>query len=307
MADIYDVVIIGGGPAGLAAALYASRGLHSTLIVEKGMVGGQITHTERVEDYPGIPDGIGGAELGKAMWDQVTRFGTKTITAEALSIEAQGELKTVRTTEGEMQARTVVLACGSVRNDLGVPGERELAGKGVGAYALYDAAKFQGQQVVVVGGGDTALSEALALSKSASKVTIVHRRDRFRAIAALQEQVEAAENIEVQWNTVVEAISGTEKVTGVALQDTATGEKSELATAGVFVHIGYRPNTEWFAQLLAPQPDGRIATDEWMTTSLPGVFVAGDVRANTVQQVISAAGDGATAAIAADHYLNGAE
>ena len=148
MADIYDVVIIGGGPAGLAAALYASRGLHSTLIVEKGMVGGQITHTERVEDYPGMPDGIGGAELGKAMWDQVTRFGTKTITAEALSIEAQGELKTVRTTEGEMQARTVVLACGSVRNYLGVPGERELAGKGVGAYALYDATKFQGQQVV---------------------------------------------------------------------------------------------------------------------------------------------------------------
>lgn len=307
MPDVYDVVIIGGGPAGLAAALYSSRGLHSTLVLEKETPGGKILHTERVDDYPGFPEGIGGPGLGKAMWDQAMRFGAETLIAEALSVEMRDDLKIVHTSKGEVQARTVVLACGGLRKRLGVPGERELAGKGVAAYALHDGQQFAGKHVVVVGGGDSALSEALTLSKSASRVTIVHRREWFRAIPVLQEAVEATLNIQVRWNTVVEEILGKDSVTGVAVRDVVTGATGQIEAAGVFVHIGYAPNTAWVNGLLSSQADGAIPTEEWMTTPLPGVFVAGDVRASTVQQVISAAGDGATAAIAADHFLSGAE
>ena len=307
MPDTYDVVIVGGGPAGLAAALYASRGLHSTIVIEKATPGGLINNTERVDDYPGHPDGMRGPALAEAMFEQGMRFGAKSMAAEALAIEPQGEHVLVRTTNGEVLGRTVIIATGGVRRTLGVPGERELAGKGMGTYSLHDAQQFAGKHVVIVGGGDTAFSEAVTLARTASQVTIVHRRSTFRAIEVLQEQVRALPNVKFVLNSTVVAILGTSSVTGVSVEDVATGAASQIEAAGVFVHIGYRPNTDWVAQLLPVQSDGAVPTDEWMTTPLRGVYVAGDVRANSVQQVISAAGDGATAAIGSDHYLSGAE
>ncbi|MBI2888033.1 MAG: thioredoxin-disulfide reductase [Chloroflexi bacterium] len=307
MPEVYDIVIIGGGPAGLAAALYASRARHSTVVLEKATPGGQLCFADRVEDYPGFPEGIGGAALAEAMHQQAMRFDGETVYTEATGIGLDGHLKIVHTAEGDFRARAVIIATGGEPNRLGVPGERELDGRGVSCCGQCSAVFYEGKPVVVVGGGDAALSDALFLAKYASKVTLVHRRDQLRAMEILQEEARANPRIEFIWNTVVEEVLGEEVVTGVRVRNTVTGEASTLEVEGVFVHVGYHPNTALFQGLLPLQASGHIPTDEWMETLLPGVFVAGDVRAEAARQAITAAGDGATAAIRADHYLSGAE
>lgn len=307
MPEVYDIVIIGGGPAGLAAALYASRARRSTLVLEKATPGGQICFADRVEDYPGFPEGIGGAALAEAMHQQAMRFDGETVYTEATGIELNGHMKIIHTTEGDFRARAVIIATGGDPNRLGVPGELELDGKGVSCCGQCSAVFYEDKPVVVVGGGDAALSDALFLAKFASQVTVVHRRDQLRAMEILQEEARANPKIHFLWNTVVEEIRGGDLVTGVRVRNIVTGQASTLETEGVFIHAGYHPNTAIFRGLLPLQESGHIPTDEWMETSLPGVFVAGDVRAEAARQAITAAGDGATAAIRADHYLSGAE
>ena len=307
MPELYDIVIIGGGPAGLAAALYASRGRHSTLVVEKETPGGKITHTASVDDYPGLPEGMSGADLSKAMWDQATKFGAELRITEATGIVLEDGLKMVRTTGGDFKARAVILATGGQRNHLGVPGEKEFEGKGVSCCALHNARLFQGKPVAVMGDWDSALSEALSLSQYASKVTVIHPGDELRAIELLQEEAVAHPKIEFLGHTIVEEVLGDATVTGVRVRDVATGATSIVEVEGVFINIGNRPNSNLVQDLLPLQGSGHVPTDEWMTTNVPGIFVAGDVRAEAAELVISAAGDGATAAIAADHYLSSPE
>lgn len=304
MPQVYDIIIVGGGPAGLAAALYAARGRHTTLVLEKALPGGKIVTTERVDDYPGYPEGIGGAELGQAMGEQAAKFGAEILMAEVTGISLTEELKTVHTSEGDFTGRTAIISCGGQPNHLGVPGEREFDGKGVSYSAQCSAIFFQDKPVVVVGGGDTALTAALCLAQNASKVTVVHRRSRLRAIEVLQEEAHSNPKIEFLWNSVVEEILGNEVVTGLRIRNLISGSMTTLKAEGVFITIGFCPNTDMFRDLLPLQETGHIRTDEWMATGVPGIFAAGDVRTDAAQQVITAAGDGATAAIAADHYLS---
>jgi len=304
MPEVYDIVIIGGGPAGLGAALYGSRGLHSTLIIEREGPGGQLRHAGLVEDYPGMPAGIGGPELGQAMWDQCTKFGAETVTAEATGVSLDGPVRMVHTSVGDYRAKTVILAAGGVPNTLGVPGESELRGKGVFDYRARDFAAVTGKPVVVVGGGDTALTHALALGQVAGKVTLVHRGSSLRAWEVYQQAVERGPNIDLTFGATVAAILGNGSVAGVRLN--RGGQAVELDAAAIYVDIGFRPNTALYQGKVALQDDGRVTVDEWMLSSIPGIFAAGDVRSDTARQAISAAGDGCTAAIAADHYLQNA-
>lgn len=303
MPDVYDIVIIGGGPAGLGAALYGARGLHPTLIIEPDAPGGQLRYAALVEDYPGIPAGISGPELGKRMWDQCTKFGAETLAARATGLTLEGPERVVHTDRGDVRARTVILATGGLPNRLGVPGEEELRGRGVYDYTAQDFKAVAGRPAVVVGGGDTALTHALALSPLASKVTVVHRSGSLRAFEVYQQAVAKAPNIELLFHTTVEAILGNGHVEAVRLRGAATGE---LEAAAVFVDIGFHPNTGLLAPSIELLPDGFVPVDEWMATAIPGVFAAGDTRADTARLAVSAAGDGCTAAIAADHYLQNA-
>lgn len=304
MPEVYDIVIIGGGPAGLGAALYGSRGLHSTLIIEREGPGGQLRYAGLVEDYPGMPDGIGGPELGKAMWDQCTKFGAETVTADATGLTLEGQIRVVHTSAGDYQAKTVILAAGGLPNTLGVPGESEFRGKGVHDYRTRDFAALAGKPVVVVGGGDTALTHALALSPVAGKVTILHRGASLRAFEVYQQAVERDPKIALTFGATVEAIQGNGAVASVRVKRGL--QSADIETAAVFIDIGFRPNTGLYQGKVTVQPDGYVAVDEWMLSSLPGVFAAGDVRSDTSRQAVAAAGDGCTAAIAADHYLQNA-
>ncbi len=305
MPEVYDIIIIGGGPAGLGAALYGARGLHSTLIVERATPGGLLRYAGAVDDYPGIPAGISGPDLGKAMWDQCTKFGAETVTAEAMSVEVAADLKVVHTSRGDYTAKTVILAAGSVPNILSVPGAQELQGKGVYGFETTGFSAVAGKPVVVVGGGDTALTRAIAAAEHASHVTIVHRGSSLRAFEVFQQAVEANPKITLLTNTTVQAILGEGAVNAVRVQNGA-GPAQAILAAAVILAIGFQPNTSLYGGVLPLLPTGHVAVDEWMATSLPGVFAAGDVRSNTYRQAISAAGDGCTAAIAADHYLQNA-
>ena len=304
MNEKYDVVIIGGGPAGLTAGLYASRAKLNSLLIEKGLVGGQIANAERVENYPGFPEGISGFELGQLMHQQATKYGLKTLLAEVTGIELQGEQKVIRTTEGDFMAKAVIIAGGSERQKLGVPGEEEFVGKGVSYCATCDAAFFREQPVAVVGGGDAAITEALHLAKFASRVTVIHRRDQLRASRILQEKASSEPKIEFLWNSIVEKIEGGDLVKGIRLRQVKTGEESALEVAGIFISIGLKPNTDYLKSILPLGVTGLIITDEKMETKIPGIFAAGDIRHNSARQVITAAGDGATAAIYAEKFIS---
>ena len=293
----YDVVIIGGGPAGLAAGLYASRAKLSSLLIEKGLVGGQFANAEWVENYPGFPEGISGADLGQLMHQQATKYGLETLIAKATGIELKGKQKVIRTTEGDFMAKAVIIAGGSERQKLGVPGEEEFTGKGVSYCATCDAAFFREQPVAVVGGGDAAVSEAMHLAKFASRVTIVHRRDQLRASRILQEKAFSEAKIDFRWDSIVEEIEGKDKVKGIRLRQVKAGEESTLEVAGVFISIGLKPNTDYLEGILSLDANGLIVTDEKMETKIAGIFAAGDIRQNSARQAITAAGDGATAAI----------
>ncbi len=304
MNEKYDVVIIGGGPAGLTAGLYASRARLNSLLIEKGLVGGQIANAERVENYPGFPEGISGVDLGQFMHQQATKYGLKTLLAEVTGIELQGEQKVIRTTEGDFIAKAVIIAGGSERQKLGVPGEEEFIGKGVSYCATCDAAFFREQPVAVVGGGDAAITEALHLTKFASRVIIIHRRDQLRASRILQEKAFSLPKIEFRWNSTVEKIEGGDVVERIRLRQVKTGEESALEVAGVFMSLGLKPNTDYLKGILSLDATGLIVTNEKMETKIPGIFAAGDVRYNSARQAITAAGDGATAAIYAEKFIS---
>ena len=301
----YDVVIIGGGPAGLSAGLYTSRARLKSLLIERGMVGGQILNAEQVENYPGFPEGISGYDLTQLMHQQATKFGLETITAEATGIELQGEQKVLKTTEGNIIARAVIIANGSERHKLGVPGEEEFTGKGVSYCATCDAAFFREQPVAVIGGGNAAITEAIQLTKFASKVTVIHRRDQLRATRILQEKAFAEPKIEFLWDTVVEEIEGEGFVKRVRLRNVKSGQKSSLDVAGVFISVGFRPNTDYLKGIVPLDDKGVIITNDQQETGVGGIFAAGDICRKSIWQVIVAAGDGAVAAISAERFIIG--
>lgn len=302
MAD-YDLIIIGGGPAGLTAGIYAGRSRLRTLILEKGLPGGLITFAEKVENFPGFPEGISGIELGERLAEQARRFGAELVAAEALEARLTGEEKVVITSEGEVRAKAVIIATGSSHRHLGIPGEEDLVGKGVSYCATCDAPFFKGQEVAVIGGGDTAATEALYLSKFASRVFLIHRRNKLKAHTLLQEKLRDQENIEFMLERVPEGIEGSERVTGVALRLVRTGQKEFLPVSGVFIAVGMEPNSQLVKGQLKLIPPGYILTNEVMETELPGVFAAGDVRHLSARQAVTSAADGAQAAISAYRYL----
>ena len=300
----YQLIIIGGGPAGLSAGLYASRSKLDTLLIEKAGLGGQILNAEMVENYPGFPQGISGSELGALIAQQATKYGLPTAFAEVHGIEIRGAEKIVGTSEGKYRAKAVIIAGGSEYSKLGVPGEEEFTGRGVSYCAMCDGAFFRDQVVAVVGGGNAALNDALFLTRFATKVIVIHRRDQLRATKILQDRAFANPRINFLWDTVVESITGDKLVRGIRLRNVKTGKGSSLEVSGIFVAVGLRPNTGYLKGLLKLDEGGFIPVNNQMETEVPGVFAAGDIRAGSIRQVVSAAGDGATAAIAAERFLS---
>ncbi len=300
---IYDVVILGGGPAGLTAGIYASRDRLDTLLVEKGIIGGQIVNAEHVENYPGFPEGISGYELTLLIQKQAEKYGLKTLIAEVTGIALQNSKKVVKTTQGDFEAKIIIIAGGAQRQKLGVPGEAEFLGRGVSYCATCDAAFFKDQPVAVIGGGDAAITEALHLAKFASKVTLIHRRAELRATRIMQERALAEPKLNFIWNATVEKIEGEDFVKRLRLNDVRTKEKSTLEVNGIFVSIGFKPDTDYLKGILALDETGHVITNEKMETKIPGIFAAGDIRHDSARQAITASGDGATAAIYAGRFL----
>ena len=302
----YDVLILGGGPAGLAAALYAKRAGVSVLVLERSIYGGQVTNTPTVENYPGILN-ISGVDLAMALYEQVTGLGIEVRLEEPVSYQLDAPAKAVATARGLYEAKAVIVANGVKRRTLGCPGEERLAGRGVSYCATCDGAFFQGAEVAIVGGGNTALEDALFLSNNCAAVHLIHRRDQFRGSSILAEAVKKRQNIHLHLNSVVEEITGEEKVAGARLRDVTTGEETRLELSGVFVAVGLAPDNAAFAGQLALDGVGYIQAGEDCRTNLAGVFAAGDTRTKEVRQIITAAADGAVAALGAANYVNSLE
>jgi thioredoxin reductase (NADPH) len=303
LAEEYDIIIIGAGPAGLAAGLYAARARRRTLLLEKNITGGQIALTALIENYPGIEE-INGFDLGQAMQHQAEKYGMETAYTAVSAIEPQEDGRhLVRTGEGDYLARAVIITAGADYNRLQVPGEDRLTGYGVSYCATCDAAFFKDMDVAVVGGGDAAMDEGLFVTRYASRVSVIHRRDELRASAVLQERAFANDKMEFIWNTIVESVEGDEAVESLHLRNVVTGEESDLPVAAVFIFIGQTPNSSFLDGLVELDAGRHIVVNEWMETNRPGIFGAGDIRANAARQVVTSAGDGATAAIRADHYI----
>ena len=300
----HQLIIIGGGPAGLSAGLYASRSKLDTLLIEKAGLGGQILNAEMVENYPGFPQGISGSELGDLIAQQATKYGLPTAFAEVQGLEIRGAEKVLSTSEGQYRAKALIIAAGSEYSKLGVPGEEGFTGRGVSYCAMCDGAFFRDQVVAVVGGGNVALNDALFLTRFATKVIVIHRRDQLRATRILQDRAFANPRIEFLWDTVVESITGDKLVREIRLRNVKTGKVSSLAVSGVFVAVGLRPNTGYLKGLLKLDEGGFIPVNNQMETEVTGIFAAGDIRVGSIRQVVSAAGDGATAAIAAERFLS---
>ena len=301
----YDVIIIGGGPAGLSAGIYAARARLSSLLIERGAVGGQIINAEWVENYPGFTEGISGIDLTGAMHKQATKFGLETLVAEVTGIDIKGRQKVVRTSQGDFTAKAIIIAGGSERQKLGVPGEAEFTGKGVSYCATCDGPFFRDRAVAVVGGGNAAITEAIELTRFASRITVIHRRDELRAAKILQEKAFAEKKIEFLWDSVLEEIAGDTFVNKVKVSNVKTKKKTFLDVSGVFMAVGFRPNTGYLKDIVKLDDIGTIVTNEKMETGVPGIFAAGDIRSNSIRQVIAAAGDGAVAAIGAEKYITG--
>jgi len=300
----YEVIIIGGGPGGLSAGIYTSRARLSSLLIEMGVVGGRITDAELVENYPGFAEGVSGAELGQLMQKQAAKYGLNIVTAEVTGLELKKDKKVVKTTKGNFNAKAVIIASGSERGKLGIPGEKELAGKGVSYCATCDAPFFKEKPVAVVGGGNAAISEALHLAKFASHVIVIHRRNQLRATRIMEEKARAGPRIEFLWDTVVEKIEGKDAVRRLSLRQVKTGKESTLDVTGVFVSVGLKPSTDFLKGVLPLDKDGFIITNDQMETKIPGIFAAGDIRQHSPRQAITAAGDGATAAVNAEIFLS---
>lgn len=302
---IYDMIVVGGGPGGYTAALYAARAGLDTVVLEKLSAGGQMALTEQIDNYPGFEDGIDGFSLGEKMKRGTERFGVETKLIEVLSLDLSSEVKKVVTSEGPMYARTVVLATGAGPKELGVESEKELIGKGVNYCAACDGMFYRGKTVVIAGGGNTAAADALILSRICKKVILVHRRDSLRATKIYHEPLIKTENVEFRWDSEIVGLLHDEKVSGIRLRNVKTGEESTLACDGVFVSIGRTPSTELVKDQLALDPAGYIIADESTRTNIPGVFAVGDVRTKALRQVVTAVADGATAVHYAEEYLAG--
>ncbi|MED5075408.1 thioredoxin-disulfide reductase [Anoxybacillus geothermalis] len=300
---IYDVIIAGAGPAGLTAAVYTSRANLSTLMIERGVPGGQMVNTEEVENYPGF-ETILGPELATKMFEHAKKFGAEYAYGDVKDIIDGEAYKTVIVGDKEYKARAVIIATGAEYKKLGVPGEAELGGRGVSYCAVCDGAFFKGKDLVVVGGGDSAVEEGVYLTRFANKVTIVHRRDKLRAQKILQDRAFANEKIDFIWNHTVKQINEKDgKVGSVTLVHTQTGEEREFPCDGVFIYIGMVPLSKPFASLGITNENGYIVTNEKMETKVPGIFAAGDVREKTLRQIVTATGDGSIAAQSAQHYV----
>jgi len=300
----YHVVIIGGGPAGLTAGLYSARSRFNTLLIEKGIIGGQITNAERVENYPGFPKGISGIELGQLIHEQAASYGLEILLAEVDKAMPGQRHNLVNTSEGDFVAESIIIASGSQFRKLSVPGEDEFVGKGVSYCATCDGPLFKDKTVAVIGGGDAAITDALYLSKFASSVKVIHRRSQLRADKIIQERAMVEPKIEFIWDTVVTQIEGDGVVKQLMLKSTKNAKISILELEGVFVAIGSEPNSAQWRGLLPLDEGGYIITNEIMGTRIPGIFAAGDVRHNSARQAITAAGDGATAAMSAERFLS---
>lgn len=303
MEKIYDVIIIGSGPAGMAAALYASRANLSVLVLERGMPGGELLNTAEIENYPGYAL-ISGPDLAQKMNESSLSFGAEQAYGNVTNVTLDGDVKVITAGKKTYKAYSIIISTGAHHRKLGVPGEDEFSGRGVSYCAVCDGAFFKNKHLVVVGGGDSAVEEGAYLTQFASKVTIVHRRDTLRAQKILQDRAFKNEKIEFVWNSTVSEIIGQDGVvTGVNLENTVTGERSQLLTDGVFIYVGVLPNVEAFEQLGLTQKDGWIVTDAEMATNIPGVFAVGDVRDKTLRQVVTAVGDGGQAGQAAYRYI----
>lgn len=299
---MYDVIIAGAGPAGMTAAVYTSRANMSTLMLERGIPGGQMANTEEIENYPGFGS-ILGPDLSTKMFEHAQKFGAEYAYGEIKEVRDEAPYKRVITGDKEYLAKSVIIATGAEHRLLGVPGEKELSGRGVSYCAVCDGAFFRGKELVVVGGGDSAVEEAVFLTRFASKVTIVHRRDQFRAQKILQKRAMENEKISVIWDTQVKEIRGDGKVQSVLLENVKTQEQSELATDGVFIYVGMDPLTTSVRGLGITNEAGYVLTDEKMNTKVKGVFAAGDVREKMLRQVVTATGDGSIAAQSAQHFV----
>lgn len=304
MSKAYDVIIIGGGPAGLSAGLYTSRAGIRSLLIERAMIGGQITNAELVENYPGFPDGISGFDLGDSIHRQATRFGLETVSVEVTGVDLGGREKLIKTGEGDYTARAVIIAGGAALQRLGVPREEELTGRGVSYCATCDGAFFRDKVVAVIGGGNSAVEEAILLTRFVSKVIVIHRREQLRASKIAQERAFANEKIEFLWDTVAEGIIGDDRVTGLKVRNVKTNQTSTIEVAAAFIYVGQKPNTDYLKGLVPLDEEGRIIINDRMETGVSGVFAAGDIRQHSARQVVTAAGDGAAAALSAEKFLS---
>ncbi|WP_336155800.1 thioredoxin-disulfide reductase [Bacillus sp. 204(2023)] len=300
---IYDVIIIGAGPAGMTAAVYTSRANLSTLMIERGIPGGQMANTEDVENYPGF-ESILGPELSNKMFEHAKKFGAEYAYGDIKEVVDGKGYKVVKAGSKEYKARAVIIAAGAEYKKIGVPGEKELGGRGVSYCAVCDGAFFKGKELVVVGGGDSAVEEGVYLTRFASKVTIVHRRDKLRAQSILQARAFDNEKVDFLWNkTVKEIHEENGKVGNVTLVDTVTGEESEFKTDGVFIYIGMLPLSKPFENLGITNEEGYIETNDRMETKVEGIFAAGDIREKSLRQIVTATGDGSIAAQSVQHYV----
>ena len=308
MSKIYDVIVLGAGPAGLAAGLYAGRSRLSVLIIEKGQDGGQIAITDEIENYPGQVEGDSGPSLIARMTEQAKHFGAERVSDLIKSVELEGDVKKLVGAKGEYLAKTVIVATGAFPKPIGCENEGKFVGKGISFCATCDAAFFEDFEVFVVGGGDSAVEEAMYLTKFARKVTIIHRRDELRAAKSIQEKAFKNEKIEFMWDTVVERVEGDEMLEAMIVKNVKTGETKRIEADeedgifGLFGFIGYNPNSALFEGILDMER-GYIKTDDNMHTNIEGVYAAGDIRVKSLRQVVTAAADGAIAAMQAEHYL----
>ena len=303
MKQVYDMIIIGGGPGGYTAALYAARAGLSTLVLEKLSAGGQMALTSQIDNYPGFPEGVDGFELGEKMRQGAERFGAKTELAEVFSVDLKAQPKVIESSEGTFYGKTVVLSTGASPRKLGVDREEELIGRGVNYCAHCDGMFYRGKTVAVVGGGNTAAADALHLSRICEKVILIHRRDTLRATKIYHEPLQKAQNVEFIWNSTVSRLHSGEKLTAVTVKDVNTAEEREISCDGIFVSVGRSPATDLVKDQLALDDAGYVISDETTRTSLPGVFAVGDVRTKALRQIVTAVADGAVAAQYADEYL----
>ncbi|MBE5766625.1 MAG: thioredoxin-disulfide reductase [Clostridiales bacterium] len=303
VSTVHDMIIVGGGPGGYTAALYAARAGLDTLVIERLSAGGQMALTHQIDNYPGFVDGVGGYELAEQMQQQAERFGAKTQNAEVQSMDLKANPKAIVTSEGTFYGKTIVLATGANPRELGIPKEKELVGRGIAYCAACDGMFYKGKTVVVVGGGNTAAADALLLSRIAKKVIIVHRRDTLRATKIYHDPLMRAENVEFRWNSVVTELLHADKITGVRIKNVLNGEEKEIAADGVFVSVGRKPATELLAGQVELDDSGYIVAGETTQTSIHGVYAVGDVRTKLLRQVVTAVADGAVAVHMAEEFL----